>query len=227
MTKTCLSFFYIYKMRSEQKIDVSWSVSACISFIFLFTLWHYDLSGILRTIWHASRLVLYSLTWFETKIPCKMVVIMQSIYSFRKLCITFKKGVTVLFVVSPYFTRRDIYFLLNTHLKVKTQFSVWTPFFPLYIFVRQHNSEHLWSQASVCIILSVSSRLFTPTSVGLGVSCSQLLLMVSFSLSLCFVAGTSYSPQENSHNHSSLHSSNSHSNPSKNSDTVSFALIMV
>uniref|UniRef100_A0A671YL26 WW domain containing adaptor with coiled-coil a n=1 Tax=Sparus aurata TaxID=8175 RepID=A0A671YL26_SPAAU len=31
--------------------------------------------------------------------------------------------------------------------------------------------------------------------------------------------GTSYSPQENSHNHSSLHSSNSHSNPSKNSDT--------
>lgn len=133
MTKTCLSFFYIYKMRSEQKIDVSWSVSACISFIFLFTLWHYDLSGILRTIWHASRLVLYSLTWFETKIPCKMVVIMQSIYSFRKLCITFKKGVTVLFVVSPYFTRRDIYFLLNTHLKVKTQFSVWTPFFsPLH-----------------------------------------------------------------------------------------------
>ena len=109
MTKTCLSFFYIYKMRSEQTIDVSWSVSACISFIFLFTLWHYDLSGILRTIWHASRLVLYSLTWFETKIPCKMVVIMQSIYSFRKLCITFKKGVTVLFVVSPYFTRRDIY----------------------------------------------------------------------------------------------------------------------
>uniref|UniRef100_A0A8P4GG33 WW domain containing adaptor with coiled-coil a n=1 Tax=Dicentrarchus labrax TaxID=13489 RepID=A0A8P4GG33_DICLA len=33
--------------------------------------------------------------------------------------------------------------------------------------------------------------------------------------------GTSYSPQENSHNHSSLHSSNSHSNPSKTSDTVS------
>ncbi|XP_068437913.1 WW domain-containing adapter protein with coiled-coil [Clinocottus analis] len=31
--------------------------------------------------------------------------------------------------------------------------------------------------------------------------------------------GTSYSPQENSHNHSSLHSSNSHSNPSKTSDT--------
>ncbi|XP_014884563.1 WW domain-containing adapter protein with coiled-coil isoform X3 [Poecilia latipinna] len=32
--------------------------------------------------------------------------------------------------------------------------------------------------------------------------------------------GPSYSPQENSHNHSSLHSSNSHSNPSKTSDTV-------
>ncbi|XP_030629741.1 WW domain-containing adapter protein with coiled-coil isoform X2 [Chanos chanos] len=31
--------------------------------------------------------------------------------------------------------------------------------------------------------------------------------------------GTSYSPQENSHNHSSLHSSNSHSNPSKTSET--------
>ncbi|XP_056155402.1 WW domain-containing adapter protein with coiled-coil isoform X2 [Lampris incognitus] len=31
--------------------------------------------------------------------------------------------------------------------------------------------------------------------------------------------GTSYSPQENSHNHSSLHSSNSHSNPGKTSDT--------
>ncbi|XP_017157490.1 WW domain-containing adapter protein with coiled-coil isoform X2 [Poecilia reticulata] len=31
--------------------------------------------------------------------------------------------------------------------------------------------------------------------------------------------GPSYSPQENSHNHSSLHSSNSHSNPSKTSDT--------
>uniref|UniRef100_A0A8D0A436 WW domain-containing adapter protein with coiled-coil n=1 Tax=Sander lucioperca TaxID=283035 RepID=A0A8D0A436_SANLU len=31
--------------------------------------------------------------------------------------------------------------------------------------------------------------------------------------------GTSFSPQENSHNHSSLHSSNSHSNPSKTSDT--------
>ncbi|KAM8823256.1 WW domain-containing adapter protein with coiled-coil isoform 2-T2 [Spinachia spinachia] len=31
--------------------------------------------------------------------------------------------------------------------------------------------------------------------------------------------GTSYSPQENSHNHSSLHSSNLHSNPSKTSDT--------
>ncbi|XP_069007413.1 WW domain-containing adapter protein with coiled-coil isoform X2 [Embiotoca jacksoni] len=31
--------------------------------------------------------------------------------------------------------------------------------------------------------------------------------------------GTSYSPQENSHNHSSLHSSNSHSNPSRTSDT--------
>ncbi|XP_031728242.1 WW domain-containing adapter protein with coiled-coil isoform X2 [Anarrhichthys ocellatus] len=31
--------------------------------------------------------------------------------------------------------------------------------------------------------------------------------------------GTSYSPQENSHNHSSLHSSNSHPNPSKTSDT--------
>ncbi|KAJ8278064.1 hypothetical protein GJAV_G00083430 [Gymnothorax javanicus] len=30
--------------------------------------------------------------------------------------------------------------------------------------------------------------------------------------------GTSYSPQENSHNHSTLHSSNSHSNPSKASD---------
>ncbi|XP_036378648.1 WW domain-containing adapter protein with coiled-coil [Megalops cyprinoides] len=30
--------------------------------------------------------------------------------------------------------------------------------------------------------------------------------------------GTSYSPQENSHNHSTLHSSNSHSNPSKTSD---------
>uniref|UniRef100_A0A3Q3G851 WW domain containing adaptor with coiled-coil a n=1 Tax=Kryptolebias marmoratus TaxID=37003 RepID=A0A3Q3G851_KRYMA len=33
--------------------------------------------------------------------------------------------------------------------------------------------------------------------------------------------GPSYSPQENSHNHSSLHSSNSHSNPSKTSDTPS------
>ncbi|XP_034027995.1 LOW QUALITY PROTEIN: WW domain-containing adapter protein with coiled-coil [Thalassophryne amazonica] len=32
--------------------------------------------------------------------------------------------------------------------------------------------------------------------------------------------GTSYSPQENSHNHSSLHSSNSHSNLSKTSDTL-------
>ncbi|KAK5600926.1 hypothetical protein CRENBAI_006832 [Crenichthys baileyi] len=31
--------------------------------------------------------------------------------------------------------------------------------------------------------------------------------------------GPSYSPQENSHNHSSLHSSNSHSNPNKTSDT--------
>ncbi|XP_040023302.2 WW domain-containing adapter protein with coiled-coil isoform X1 [Gasterosteus aculeatus] len=31
--------------------------------------------------------------------------------------------------------------------------------------------------------------------------------------------GTSYSPQENSHNHSSLHSSNLHSNPGKTSDT--------
>lgn len=31
--------------------------------------------------------------------------------------------------------------------------------------------------------------------------------------------GTSFSPQENSHNHSSLHSSNSHPNPSKTSDT--------
>uniref|UniRef100_A0A665UUF8 WW domain-containing adapter protein with coiled-coil n=1 Tax=Echeneis naucrates TaxID=173247 RepID=A0A665UUF8_ECHNA len=31
--------------------------------------------------------------------------------------------------------------------------------------------------------------------------------------------GTSYSPQENSHNHSSLHSTNSHCNPSKTSDT--------
>ncbi|KAM4533665.1 WW domain-containing adapter protein with coiled-coil isoform 2-T2 [Odontesthes bonariensis] len=31
--------------------------------------------------------------------------------------------------------------------------------------------------------------------------------------------GPSYSPQENSHNHSSLHSSNSHFNPSKTSDT--------
>ncbi|XP_075994382.1 WW domain-containing adapter protein with coiled-coil isoform X3 [Genypterus blacodes] len=31
--------------------------------------------------------------------------------------------------------------------------------------------------------------------------------------------GTSYSPQENSHNHSSLHSSNSHSNLSRTSDT--------
>uniref|UniRef100_H3CTH9 WW domain-containing adapter protein with coiled-coil n=1 Tax=Tetraodon nigroviridis TaxID=99883 RepID=H3CTH9_TETNG len=31
--------------------------------------------------------------------------------------------------------------------------------------------------------------------------------------------GTSFSPQENSHNHSSLHSANSHSNPSKTSDT--------
>uniref|UniRef100_A0A671QIW8 WW domain-containing adapter protein with coiled-coil n=1 Tax=Sinocyclocheilus anshuiensis TaxID=1608454 RepID=A0A671QIW8_9TELE len=31
--------------------------------------------------------------------------------------------------------------------------------------------------------------------------------------------GTSISPQENSHNHSSLHSSNSHSNPNKSSDT--------
>ncbi|XP_053714335.1 WW domain-containing adapter protein with coiled-coil isoform X3 [Synchiropus splendidus] len=31
--------------------------------------------------------------------------------------------------------------------------------------------------------------------------------------------GTSHSPQENLHNHSSLHSSNSHSNPSKTSDT--------
>uniref|UniRef100_A0A673C2U2 WW domain-containing adapter protein with coiled-coil n=1 Tax=Sphaeramia orbicularis TaxID=375764 RepID=A0A673C2U2_9TELE len=31
--------------------------------------------------------------------------------------------------------------------------------------------------------------------------------------------GTSYSPPENSHNHSSLHSSNSHTNPSKTSDT--------
>ncbi|KAM9827102.1 WW domain-containing adapter protein with coiled-coil [Neosynchiropus ocellatus] len=31
--------------------------------------------------------------------------------------------------------------------------------------------------------------------------------------------GTSHSPQENSHNHSSLHSSNSHSNPGKTSDT--------
>uniref|UniRef100_A0A7N6FAY5 WW domain-containing protein n=1 Tax=Anabas testudineus TaxID=64144 RepID=A0A7N6FAY5_ANATE len=31
--------------------------------------------------------------------------------------------------------------------------------------------------------------------------------------------GTSYSPQENSHNHSSLHNSNTHSNPSKTSDT--------
>ncbi|KAK5877282.1 hypothetical protein CesoFtcFv8_024804 [Champsocephalus esox] len=31
--------------------------------------------------------------------------------------------------------------------------------------------------------------------------------------------GTSFSPQENPHNHSSLHSSNSHSNPSKTSDT--------
>ncbi|XP_072569115.1 WW domain-containing adapter protein with coiled-coil isoform X1 [Paramormyrops kingsleyae] len=30
--------------------------------------------------------------------------------------------------------------------------------------------------------------------------------------------GTSYSPQENSHNHSTFHSSNSHSNPSKTSD---------
>uniref|UniRef100_A0A8C1XWL1 WW domain-containing adapter protein with coiled-coil n=1 Tax=Cyprinus carpio TaxID=7962 RepID=A0A8C1XWL1_CYPCA len=33
--------------------------------------------------------------------------------------------------------------------------------------------------------------------------------------------GTSISPQENSHNHSSLHSSNSHSNPNKSSDTPS------
>lgn len=41
--------------------------------------------------------------------------------------------------------------------------------------------------------------------------------------SVCFVSGPSYSPQENSHNHSSLHSSNSHSNPSKTSDTVSVA----
>uniref|UniRef100_A0A8C5QCG6 WW domain-containing adapter protein with coiled-coil n=1 Tax=Leptobrachium leishanense TaxID=445787 RepID=A0A8C5QCG6_9ANUR len=32
--------------------------------------------------------------------------------------------------------------------------------------------------------------------------------------------GTSFSPQENSHNHSALHSSNSHSNPSKTSDTA-------
>ncbi|KAJ8336864.1 hypothetical protein SKAU_G00380840 [Synaphobranchus kaupii] len=31
--------------------------------------------------------------------------------------------------------------------------------------------------------------------------------------------GTSYSPQENSHNHSALHSSNSHSNPSRTSET--------
>lgn len=35
------------------------------------------------------------------------------------------------------------------------------------------------------------------------------------------VAGTSNSPHENSHNHSALQSSNSHSNPSKPSDTVS------
>ncbi|XP_026078392.1 WW domain-containing adapter protein with coiled-coil-like isoform X2 [Carassius auratus] len=33
--------------------------------------------------------------------------------------------------------------------------------------------------------------------------------------------GTSISPQENSHNHSSLHSTNSHSNPNKSSDTPS------
>lgn len=45
------------------------------------------------------------------------------------------------------------------------------------------------------------------------------------SLCLCSVSGTSYSPQENSHNHSSLHSSNSHSNPSKTSDTVSAASV--
>uniref|UniRef100_A0A3B3SAA1 Uncharacterized protein n=1 Tax=Paramormyrops kingsleyae TaxID=1676925 RepID=A0A3B3SAA1_9TELE len=32
--------------------------------------------------------------------------------------------------------------------------------------------------------------------------------------------GTSYSPQENSHNHSTFHSSNSHSNPSKTSDII-------
>ncbi|CAH2282202.1 WW domain-containing adapter with coiled-coil isoform X2 [Pelobates cultripes] len=32
--------------------------------------------------------------------------------------------------------------------------------------------------------------------------------------------GTSFSPQENSHNHSALHSSNSHSNPSKTSDAA-------
>ncbi|KAG5268474.1 hypothetical protein AALO_G00212980 [Alosa alosa] len=31
--------------------------------------------------------------------------------------------------------------------------------------------------------------------------------------------GTSYSPQENSHNHSALHSANSHSNPSRTADT--------
>uniref|UniRef100_A0A3Q1EZJ1 WW domain-containing adapter protein with coiled-coil n=1 Tax=Acanthochromis polyacanthus TaxID=80966 RepID=A0A3Q1EZJ1_9TELE len=42
---------------------------------------------------------------------------------------------------------------------------------------------------------------------------------MNISFCLCFVSGTSYSPQENSHNHSSLHSSNSHSNPSKTSDT--------
>lgn len=45
---------------------------------------------------------------------------------------------------------------------------------------------------------------------------------LSFDFLACFfISGTSISPQENSHNHSSLHSSNSHSNPNKSADTVS------
>lgn len=55
----------------------------------------------------------------------------------------------------------------------------------------------------------------------------MLLVVTDGVFSLCFAAGTSYSPQENSHNHSSLHSSNSHSNPSKTSDTVSVVYVFV
>lgn len=83
--------------------------------------------------------------------------------------------------------------------------------------------DHLNMEAKIAYtLLDAGSAIFSGLlySLGMNYECmnfSQLTDGVSFS---CFITGTSFSPQENSHNHSSLHSSNSHSNPSKTTDTV-------